>query len=417
MSKLLWTQKQDIGPKPRVLQALAYDSKLGRTILFGGDSLAGHLFADTWSWDGSNWTQVADMGPRPRSQHAMAYDAERDCVVLFGGDTGAGLAGDTWEWSNDAWTQVGDTGPSPRSGHAIAYDSTRGRVVLFGGSPGNAPWKSDTWEWDGSDWVQVEDSGPSPRRSHAMTYDSARARIVLFGGCDDARNALGDTWEYDASASAWTQVGDTGPDACFNSAMVFKTSRCELFGGVSGVTGGASVTVFDVSWEWDGAHWTARQDIGPGGRTGHAMAYDSARDRVVIFGGSSTPLDSPNPAVAVVGDTWEQFETGGSPPPQAGGGPSTSGVALASFDITPQSVSSSVTNVVVFQVQLVGPAGNVGQLVELSEGGSPMTSISIPVGAISGQVSLTLTPGIAPGTYPIDATSGGVTISAGLTIT
>lgn len=422
MAKLLWTQKQDIGPQPRVLHALAFDSTAGRTILFGGDSLSGHAYGDTWAWDGDNWTQVADIGPDPRAAHALAYDSTRNRIVLFGGTVGGASIRDTWEWGDDAWTQVADTGPSVRSGHGMVFDTARGRCVLFGGGPfGGAP-LNDTWEWDGNDWVQVADTGPSPRRAHAMAFDSVRSRVVLFGGFGNPGPApLGDTWEYDAAAGAWTQVQDIGPDACFNSALVFKTARSELFGGTSALGNAAPPPkIFDFSWEWDGAHWTARQDIGPGPRVGHAMAYDAARDRAVLFGGAATPLDDPAGVAIALGDTWEQFETGaaagggGGPPPP----PTGPEVPLAQFTINPDVVSgSSPGDTVTFLVVLAGPAGPSGQNVELYNAGMSVGSIPVPAGATSGQFDVegTVLAGFGS-VVQFDATAGGITISATVTI-
>src|SRR5919202_6443541 len=43
--------------------------------------------------------------------------------------------------------------------------------------------------------------------------------------------------------------------------------------------------------------WTQKQDIGPSPRSGHAMAYDAARQRVVLFGGDTS--------VGRQSDTWE----------------------------------------------------------------------------------------------------------------
>ena len=412
MSKLLWTQKQDIGPKPRVLHALAFDSTAARTILFGGDSLSGQVLGDTWAWDGDNWTEVADMGPHPRSAHALAYDATRNRVVLFGGTVAGTSVRDTWEWGDDAWTQVADTGPSPRSGHAMVFDSARGRCVLFGGGPFGGAALNDTWEWDGTDWVQVEDTGPSPRRAHAMAFDSARGRVVLFGGFGGpGPAALADTWEYNAAAGGWTQVEDIGPEACFNAVLVFKTARSELFGGASGLAGGAPPpTIFDFSWEWDGTHWTARQDIGPGPRVGHSMAYDIAHERVVLFGGAATPLDDPQAAATALGDTWEQFETGAS----AGTG-SAPEQPLVQFTITPSLAPSVPGSVVTFAVGLAGPAGPAGQDVPITLGGGPVLSINVPAGAATGQW-LTPANAIPIGSYVFDATAGGATISATLTV-
>jgi hypothetical protein len=64
-----------------------------------------------------------------------------------------------------------------------------------------------------------------------------------------------------------------------------------------------------MTWEWTGKHWTLRQDIGPGPRAGHAMAFDSTRNRVVLFGGLRT--FDPNPSDELA-DTWEHVDGSGS---------------------------------------------------------------------------------------------------------
>lgn len=44
--------------------------------------------------------------------------------------------------------------------------------------------------------------------------------------------------------------------------------------------------VFSDTWKGDGRDWTQRSPTnGPSGRSGHAMAYDVARRRMVLFGG------------------------------------------------------------------------------------------------------------------------------------
>jgi hypothetical protein len=98
MAKVLWTQKQDMGPRPRVGHAMTYDATRRRVVLFGGDALANLLFGDTWEWDGDSWTQVQDLGPAARAFHAMAFDSARRRTVLFGGRGTNGILGDTWEW-------------------------------------------------------------------------------------------------------------------------------------------------------------------------------------------------------------------------------------------------------------------------------------------------------------------------------
>jgi hypothetical protein len=63
---------------------VAYDSKRGQVIIFGGVGSDGFL-GDTWSWNGSEWRKLAETGPEPRGMGYLAYDQQRDRVVCFGG--------------------------------------------------------------------------------------------------------------------------------------------------------------------------------------------------------------------------------------------------------------------------------------------------------------------------------------------
>ena len=226
-----------------------------------GPRHSGNLLSDTWEWDGSAWTDVTPAGanaqPPARTFHALAYDSARGRVVLFGAfDSSFNFLSDTWVWDGTAWTDVTPGGanasPSARFGHVLAYDSARGRVVLFGGQDSSLNELSDTWEWDGSAWTDVTPAGanasPSARTFPALAYDSARERVVLFGGQDSSDNELSDTWEWDGSA--WTDVTPAGANAS------------------------------------------------PPARFDHALAYDSARGRVVLFGGLDSNFDA-------LSDTWE----------------------------------------------------------------------------------------------------------------
>ncbi len=79
----------------------------------------------------------------------------------------------------------------------------------------------------------------------------------------------------------------------YGHALVYDSarSRLVLFGGYGG-------GLLGDTWEWDGAAWTQRTPAAsPPARQVHALAYDSARSRVVLFGGEV--------GVSPVGDTWE----------------------------------------------------------------------------------------------------------------
>ena len=322
MARYLWTQREDIGPSPRMGHAMAYDAARSRTILFGGDPLGTALLSDTWEWDGEFWTQVADIGPGPRRDHGLCFDSSRNMTLLFGGIEGRAPLGDTWGWNGEDWTQLEETGPSPRSGYAMAFDATRGRAVLFGGESATGL-LNDTWEWDGDAWTQQEDTGPSARKNHVLAFDLVHNRVILFGGASGSGAALGDTWSWDGSA--WTQISDFGASPCLRAAMVSTDVQVSMYGGLDSPGGPPAPTVFHETWVFDGKHWTHRQDIGPGPRWGHALAYDASRRTIVLFGGLpifGPPGDGALPA-RLLGDTWEHKEADGTPIPPPNPRPTT----------------------------------------------------------------------------------------------
>jgi Galactose oxidase, central domain len=88
-----------MGPSPRYA-SIAYDSASKKVTLFGGASLDGGIFNDTWEWNDQLWTQVADTGPLPRAFHKMVYDSKNSKMILFGGlditTVSTVFLGDTW---------------------------------------------------------------------------------------------------------------------------------------------------------------------------------------------------------------------------------------------------------------------------------------------------------------------------------
>lgn len=236
-----------------------------------------------------------------RNAHAMAYDGVNSRVLLFGGADEKKVSGETWTWTGKNWRLVSTKGPAPRTFASMAYDSFRKRVVLFGGNrvlfgktPSDNHFLDDTWEWDGTRWTLMNVPGPPARAEAAMTYDSKRGRMVLFGGytrSDQERQFLGDTWEWDGVS--WAKASDQGPSPRNGSAMAFDVARARvvLFGGSSrGIVSGET-------WEWDGQHWLENRGAVTEGRFNSTMTYDVIRRRVVRFGGRNggKPL----------GDTWE----------------------------------------------------------------------------------------------------------------
>jgi len=148
-------------------------------------------------------------------------------------------------------------------GHAMAYDSARGRVVLSGGGAISGSSYADTWDWDGNTWVKRTPATSPPARSfHAMAYDSARGHLVLFGGVSgydindgDLPHDLADTWESDGNT--WVQrTPSTSPPARHGHAMAYDSARGRvvLFGGYY-EDEDFQYQYFADTWEWDGNTW------------------------------------------------------------------------------------------------------------------------------------------------------------------
>jgi len=200
-----------------------------------------------------------------------------------------------------SWKQVRNSGPPPNYSFALAFEprGSHGHVLLFGGSDQRSNRKGDTWTWDGTVWIHAGDAGPSPRSDPAMAYDIAQNRMVLFGGTGTPGNRYEenqDTWEWDGTK--WTQVGASGgPPARSGHGMAYDGVRKKvvLFGGGVTFVG----TIFNDTWEWDGTAWSQRSPaLAPSLRESFGIAYDSSHARTVLFGGHfcCDPKD--------FGDTW-----------------------------------------------------------------------------------------------------------------
>ncbi len=283
------------GPPARSQHALAYDPSRATTLLFGGRDDRGSSSA-MWQWDGVRWMDLRTESPPPSFDPAMARSAGGNRVVHFGGFS-TGMLDDTWEWDGAQWLlRLPSNRPPGRYRHAMALDRLRDRVVLFSGADTNSVLLSDTWEWDGNDWWPLSpDRSPPPRELHAMAPSSVQGRVVLLGGLANygSGGVLDDFWEWDGAA--WRRL-PSRPVARYGHGMVFDARR-----GVTVMFGGrGSRAVLSDTWEWDGSSWSNPQPgVAPPARLRFSMAYDDARERVVVYGGES--YDSPTS----FDDVWE----------------------------------------------------------------------------------------------------------------
>jgi hypothetical protein len=132
-------------------------------------------------------------------------------------------------------------------------------------------------------WNRLYGIDPPAGGNVDMALDTARGVIVVVSD-----GAEGDVLEY--AQGRWSRVTPNDPETdgspqLGNHRVVYDQfrNRIVLFGGAAGT----------ATWEWNGASWRKmvlsdpEGDGGPSGRRWHGLAYDSARHKVMLYGGET----------------------------------------------------------------------------------------------------------------------------------
>lgn len=308
-----WSRRQTAVGLPRIdggpaYTGMAYHAARGETVL-----VSTARSPATWTYDGATWRRVSDP-PLAASFGPLAYDASRQQIVGIGWD-GLSAGWRTFEWGGSSWRTITSPTPPPSaSGAALAYDAATQRVVTFGDDGAQS---RDLWQWNGVDWqVRAVPSAPPGRSSPGLIGDPVRGQVLLVAGWNGT--SLGDTWAL--RGSQWTLLEDRAGPARVQHAMAFDTARnrAVLFGGLA-LGASFSARVPDgKTFEWDGQRWTdVSPSTSPSPRADAAMAYDAARGRTLLFGGRQD--------TTLLGDTWvwdgtawTQLTTPTAPSPRSG---------------------------------------------------------------------------------------------------
>ena len=304
----MWINRAPSGsPSSRYGHSMVYDSKADKFILFGGYSTANKW--DTWEYDymTNKWMNRSSLNhPEARYMHSMVYDPLSDRVVLFGGQNGTKYYDSTWiyNYNINTWSNMttGSPHPNNRREHAMAFDAESNYTILFGGRSSSSSYKYDTWAYyvGGNNWQNMTTSVRPPSRSlMGMAYDALNDRTVIFGGWTS--NNVDETWGYDLNTNTWVWMNPPFQGR-YQHALAYdwNSNLAIMFGGDTGSS------TLDETWAYDIAQnkWTcmAPFGLGPGSLKGHAMAYDAAQKKVVLFGGL-------NKSGIIKGDTWV-YDTG-----------------------------------------------------------------------------------------------------------
>jgi hypothetical protein len=250
-------------------------------ILFGGTSYYGQtVYGDTWEWNSTSrkWAQLTPAtSPDALYTHGMVTDTTRNKILLFGGmssyyfygpDLGVPykdpIRNEIWEWDGGkvTWTNRTPTAssatPTARSYPILAYDEGRQKLFLYDGpnyTSGYPATLSAFWEWDpiSAGWA-LRDPGDSIDYGYSIyvAYDSIRKREVLLSNAYDNATGYNETWEIDAKGPTfYVRPLASTPTSRYSAAMAFDSSRgvVVLFGG------SANMGYSDETWEYRVTGW------------------------------------------------------------------------------------------------------------------------------------------------------------------
>ena len=217
------------------------------------------------------------------------------------------------------WTAYSVTGAAQpyRYGRSIAIDTRHRRLFVQGGSASyyassSGGSVSDLAALDlagASRWTAVA-SDPAGRSGHSLAFDAARGIVHMFGGVTDSTgggsNALSNQlWSIVSGVSepTWTPEAATGgpivPRAGASLIVDPVRDRLVLFGGTT-----TSAMTNEV-WQRPlsgGTAWAPMTIAGtlPHERAYHPAVYDPIGDRMLVFGGYGGGQNE----LGLLGDLW-----------------------------------------------------------------------------------------------------------------
>lgn len=206
------------GPANHLGARLAYDTESDRIILFGGLNMETFRYVnETWTFDfnSNTWTEMKPKtSPPGRNFQAITYDSKADRVLVWGGlDENEEKPVDESMWAYDfntnTWNEMkpdNKTHPSGRDFTQMVYNAKADRTILYGGTRGG----TETWAFDYNTnaWIKLAPAvNPGGIEEHSLVYSNSMDCVILFGGfLNSTEKPSGETWSYDFNTNIWMNV-------------------------------------------------------------------------------------------------------------------------------------------------------------------------------------------------------------------
>jgi Galactose oxidase, central domain len=272
-----------------------------------------------------------------RGAAAAVYDQPTNSLIVFSGGNFNAVPNDVIALSNangigtPDWTTVIPDGapgsPAARTFSTGVYDQANSRMIVFGGCSFSGGFctnfLNDVWVLTNANgvagaptWEQLTPAGapPAPRWAQGAAYDPVNNRMIIYGG-DNQSVVFSDTWVLSnanglGGTPTWTQLSPAGgpPEGQDTSSVVYDSTNNVLieFAGTMNDFGQDTNSVWTLSnanglggtpvWK----NIVKNGKAGPPKRDGLVSAYDSANNRMLIFGGNAnTPNGFPQ-----LNDAW-----------------------------------------------------------------------------------------------------------------
>jgi hypothetical protein len=273
----------------------------------------------------------------PKVPHACAYvfNPVNSRHFIFGepGELGPGSGLNVWQVNTSAvtFTAQAQTGSIPAGfldGAQAAFDSTSSVALVFGGDKGSAGFSATMLTLNLNTiglaaWGTVTLSGEAvPARAYGAMIATGSSAL-LFGGMN-ASGSFGDLWDFNLAAFPTVSVAGLSPTDFVPqgrrwaaSAWVTSLDEGYFFGGLTPHGESSELWVLRYDAGLGTVSWSRVIPLGtpPTERAGASLVLDSARNRLILFGGyAANAVISDTYAFDLASRQWSLLAPLGTPP-------------------------------------------------------------------------------------------------------